>query len=85
VLAYSDALVFDGGRVADDLFAELRRHLCEEAVLELSYITSMYDMHATLCRALRLEFDDRPEAIVEVPGPEGVSAFDVGRMTSQSD
>jgi alkylhydroperoxidase family enzyme len=82
VLAYTDALVFDGGRVADDVFAALRTHLSDEEILELTYITTLYEMHATMCRALRLEFDDRAEPIVEVIGPEGVSALDVGRSIS---
>ena len=81
VLAYTDALVFDGGRVAEGVFDALRKHLSDEEILELTYITCMYEMHATMCRALRLEFDDRDEPIVEVPGPEGVSAFDIGAMT----
>jgi len=81
VLAYTDALVLGGGRVDDALFAALQAELTDEQILELTYITCMYDMHATMCRALRLEFDDRDEAIVEVAGPEGVSAFDIGSMT----
>jgi hypothetical protein len=28
-------------------------------------------MHATMTRALRLEYDDVPERLVEVPVPEG--------------
>lgn len=84
VLAYTDALVFDGGRVAQGVFDALRAHLGDEEILELTYITCMYEMHATMCRALRLEFDDRDEPIVEVPGPEGVSAFDIGAMTRES-
>ena len=83
VLAYTDALVFDGGRVAQGVFDALRAHLGDEEILELTYITCMYEMHATMCRALRLEFDDRDEPIVEVPGPEGVSAFDIGAMTRE--
>ncbi|MGZ4677777.1 MAG: carboxymuconolactone decarboxylase family protein [Acidimicrobiia bacterium] len=82
VLAYTDALVYDGGRVADGVFAALRSHLSDEAILELTYITALYEMHATMCRALRLEYDDRDEPIVEVIGPEGVSALDVGRSIS---
>jgi hypothetical protein len=35
-------------------------------------------MHATICRALRLEYDDVDERIVEVPAPgQGGAAFDV--------
>jgi len=82
VLAYTDALVLDGGRVPDDLFATLRGHLSDEEILELTYITAMYEMHATICRALRVEYDDRDEPIVEVVGPEGVSALDVGASIS---
>jgi alkylhydroperoxidase family enzyme len=82
VLAYTDALVYDGGRMADDLFDELRRHLSDEEILELTYITALYEMHAVMSRALRTEFDDRDEPVVEVIGPEGVSALDVGRSIS---
>jgi len=71
VLAYTDALVYDGGRVADGVFAALRAHLSDEEILELTYITAMYDMHAVMSRALRTEFDDREEPIVEVDGPDG--------------
>jgi len=82
LLAYTDALVYDGGRVADDVFAALQSHLSDEEILEFTYVTSLYEMHATMSRALRTEFDDRPEPIVEVIGPEGVSALDVGRSIS---
>ena len=68
VLAYADALVGDGGRVPDALFEELRRHLDDLEILELTYITCLYEMHATMSKALRTEFDDRDEPIVEVPG-----------------
>ncbi len=82
LLAYTDALVYDGGRVADDVFAALQSHLSDEEILEFTYITALYEMHATMSRALRTEFDDRPEPIVEVVGPDGVSALDVGRSIS---
>jgi alkylhydroperoxidase family enzyme len=71
VLAYTDALVYDGGRVADGVFNALREHLSDEEILELTYITAMYDMHAVMSRALRTEFDDRDEPIVEIDGPDG--------------
>ena len=77
VLAYTDALVLEGGRVPDAVFAALRAHLGEEAILELTYITCMYEMHATMCRALRLEFDDAADPVVEVPGPESADAMQV--------
>jgi alkylhydroperoxidase family enzyme len=66
VLAYTDCLVLEGGRVPDDTFAALRAGLSEEQVLELTYITCTYDLHATMSRALRLEYDDREDPIKEI-------------------
>ncbi|HEU0192131.1 MAG TPA: carboxymuconolactone decarboxylase family protein [Mycobacterium sp.] len=77
VLAYTDGLVYDGGRVPDEVFSVLKTQLSDPQIMELTYITCMYDMHATICRALRLEFDDRPDPIVEVRVPEGVEAADL--------
>ncbi len=71
VLAYADCLVFDLGRVPDGLFDALRAELSDEEILELTYISALYLQHAVMSRALRTEFDDRPEAIVEVAAPEG--------------
>ena len=34
-------------------------------------------MHATICRALRLEFDDIDERVTEVAAPAGGGAADV--------
>lgn len=82
VLAYTDALVAGDGRVPDSLFAQLRSHLSDPEILELTYITAMYEMHAIITRALRLEFDDRDDPIVEVPGPADSLAADVGAMIS---
>lgn len=77
VLAHTDALVLGGGRVPDDVFAELAAHLVEEEILQLTYITCMYDMHATIAKALHLEFDDRPEPVVEIAAPEGYGSRDL--------
>ncbi|MGV9675665.1 carboxymuconolactone decarboxylase family protein [Nocardia sp. NPDC003482] len=77
VLAYTDGLVLAGGRVPDAVFAVLKAHLGDAEILQLTYITAMYDMHATLCRALRLEFDDRPELVEEVRIPEGMEIRDL--------
>ena len=77
VLAYTDALVYDGGRVADGVFAALQAELSDEEILELTYITSLYDMHAVMSRALRTEFDDRHDPIVEIPAPGDDQTFRV--------
>jgi alkylhydroperoxidase family enzyme len=77
VLAYTDDLVLQGGRVADATFDALREHLSEEQILELTYVTLTYELHATMCRALRLEYDDVDERIVEVPAPEDAASRDI--------
>jgi alkylhydroperoxidase family enzyme len=85
VLAYTDAFVGEGGRVADGVFEDLKAHLSDVEILELSYIVGLYLMHATISRALRLEYDDVPERVVEIAAPSGDSAHDIGGMTSISD
>jgi alkylhydroperoxidase family enzyme len=77
VLAYTDELVLQGGRVQDATFERLREHLSEEEVLELTYVTLTYELHATMCRALRLEYDDVDERIVEIPAPDEASSRDI--------
>ncbi|MDE0887212.1 MAG: carboxymuconolactone decarboxylase family protein [Myxococcota bacterium] len=79
VLAYTDALVQDGGRVPDATFDALKATLSDEAILELTYITCTYDLHATMCRALRLEYDDVDERIVEIPSPGSGGSVDMMR------
>jgi alkylhydroperoxidase family enzyme len=71
VLAYTDCLALDLGRVPDGVFAALREHLGDEEILELTYITTLYLHHAVMSRALRTEFDDHPDPVVEVPNPAG--------------
>jgi len=75
VLAYADCLA-QGGRTPEPVFQALKAFLSDEQILELTYITCLYDMHAVMSRALRLEFDDRDDPIVEVAPPEGFSARD---------
>jgi alkylhydroperoxidase family enzyme len=77
VLAYTDELVLQAGRVQDATFEALRGHLSEEEILELTYITLTYQLHATMCRALRLEYDDVDERIVEVPAPDEAVSRDI--------
>jgi alkylhydroperoxidase family enzyme len=77
VLAYADGLALDGGRIADGVFDALHAALTDEQILELTYITSLYVQHAVMSRALRLEFDNREEPIVEIAAPEGFNARDI--------
>ena len=73
VLAYTDALVLEGGRVQDEIFEVLKRHLSDEEILELTYVTALYEMHAVMSRALRLEYDNVPERVVEIAAPDDAS------------
>ncbi|MBX3313256.1 MAG: carboxymuconolactone decarboxylase family protein [Actinobacteria bacterium] len=66
VLAYTDCLVFDLGRVPDAVFEALRSELDDLEILELTYISSLYLMHAVMSKALRTEWDDVDERVTEV-------------------
>ena len=47
-------------------------------ILEFTYITATYAMHATMSRALRLEFDDVDDPVQERPDSRGnFSGLDV--------
>jgi alkylhydroperoxidase family enzyme len=70
VLAYTDCLVLEGGRVPDGVFEVLKQELSDEEILELTYTTALYEMHAVMSRALRLEYDDVDERIVEIAAPD---------------
>lgn len=83
VLAWTDCLVLDRGRAADGVFEALKAHLSDEEILELTYITGIYMMHGIMGRALRLEFDDVDERVVEVAPPEGATAESMGFIDSR--
>jgi alkylhydroperoxidase family enzyme len=86
VLAYTDCLVLEGGRVPDAVFDALRAGLDDQQILELTYVTCLYEMHAVMCRALRLEFDDVEDPITEVPAPaDGARAADVMAMVDDGE
>ncbi len=80
VLAYTDALVLEYGRVPPAVFEALKAHLSEVEIIELTYITCTYMMHGVMSRALRLEYDDVDDRVVEVPAPEGTSADVMGMV-----
>jgi alkylhydroperoxidase family enzyme len=82
VLAYADCLALQAGRTPDAVFDALKAFLSDEEILELTYIACLYDMHAVMSRALRTEFDDRDDPMVEVAAPADFSArdfLDIGR------
>jgi alkylhydroperoxidase family enzyme len=79
VLAYTDCLALQHGRTPEALFDQLKAYLSEEEIIELTYITATYIMHAIVSRALRLEYDDVDDRVQEVPAPEGTS-YDVMGM-----
>ena len=76
VLAYADCLALQAGRTPDAVFDALKAFLSDEQILELTYIVCLYDMHAVMARALRVEFDDRDDPIVEVAAPTDFAARD---------
>ena len=80
LLAYTDALVVGFGRVDEAVFDAMRTELSDEAILEFTYITMMYTMHAVISRALHLEYDERDDPIVEIAAPADYQAADVGRQ-----
>jgi alkylhydroperoxidase family enzyme len=78
VLGWVDALVLQGGRASDLTFAALAAHLSEVEILELTYITTLYDQHAVMTRALRLELDDVDDPVTELTGPDVSSGLGMG-------
>ena len=73
VLAYTDCLTLQAGRTPEPVFQALRAFWSDEQILEFTYITMLYDMHAVMSRALRTEFDDVDDPIVERDAPAGFS------------
>ncbi|GLE52828.1 hypothetical protein ATCCBAA256_23880 [Mycobacterium montefiorense] len=85
LLAYADCLAGQHGRVPEQLFTQLREVFTDTEILEFTYTTTMYVMHAIMSRALRLEFDDVDDPIVEVDDPEGGGVLDIGAATAGDD
>jgi len=57
VMAATDELI---GRnmIEDATFAELKKHLNDEQIVELIYVITQYRAHGMMLRALHLEFDN---------------------------
>ncbi len=57
--------------IEDATFAELKRHLNDEQIVELIYVITQYRTHGMMLRAFHLEFDnDTTTRMQEVPGPK---------------
>ncbi|MCI0148832.1 carboxymuconolactone decarboxylase family protein [Paraburkholderia sediminicola] len=76
VLSFADDLVLGGGRTTDQCFNALREQLDDVQIFELTFMILTYDMSSTLCKALRLEYDDVDERVTEVTEGE----YDLERM-----
>lgn len=76
VMAYADCLTQADGRAPLEVFEKLRTFWSDVEIFEFTYITTLYAMHAVITRALRMEYDNRVEPIVEVAAPEGFNATD---------
>jgi len=59
-LAYADAMVLQTS-VPDDVFAELRRHYDERAIVEISVLVGTYLMHNRVMKALRIDLEAASE------------------------
>jgi len=70
VLAYTDCLLLQAGRVTDAIFDALKTHLSDEDILEITYHVLTYNVYAVTSKALRLEYDDVDDRIKEVPMPK---------------
>ena len=79
LLAYTDGLVQGLGRVDDGVFDALHEHLSDEEILEFTYITLTYMLHAIMSVALQLEYDNRADPIVEIAAPEEYQPSNLGR------
>lgn len=84
VLTYVDELVLSHGRVQDGTFGALKSHFSDEAILELTYISVLYLSYAVFTKALRLEYADVPERVVEIPIPGGTGSTGVDIMSQMS-
>lgn len=85
LLAYTDALALAHGRVPEAVFEAMREHLSDQEILEFTYVTATYIMHATMSRALRLEYDDVDDPVVEIDTPGmGKTGLDVMSMVDDA-
>lgn len=70
LLAYCDAYALQQGRVHDKLFAAMIEHFGQDQTLQLTYFINLYVLHSQTGRALKMEYDNVPERVVEIPAPD---------------
>jgi alkylhydroperoxidase family enzyme len=70
VLAYVDALALQRGRVHDKIFTALVEQIGAKQTLELTYLVNLYILHSWTGRSLKMEYDNVPERLVEIPIPD---------------
>jgi alkylhydroperoxidase family enzyme len=68
LFAFADDLVLQHGRVPPQRYDELHGVLSDQEIVEFVHATLIYMAHATVCRALGVEFDDVVERVSEVGG-----------------
>lgn len=84
VLAYADQVVLQNGRVQEATVQRLKSFLSDEAILELTFAAALYHFHSIMARALRLEYDDVDERVVEIPAPgESTSTNILGAISRE--
>lgn len=59
LLAFVDA-VTAGGKVPDDVFAALKSHFDERAIVEITVVAATYNMHVRVTNALELDLEVDP-------------------------
>lgn len=84
VLAYADQVALQNGRVQEATVQRLKSFLSDEAILELTFAAALYHFHSIMARALRLEYDDVDERVVEIPAPgESTSTNILGAISRE--
>ncbi|MHB8664725.1 MAG: carboxymuconolactone decarboxylase family protein [Acidimicrobiales bacterium] len=67
LLAYVDELTLCAGRTQDETFRRLQSHFSDVQIIEIAYVAAQYVAYGLLIKSLRLEYDDIPERVEEVP------------------
>ncbi len=80
ILAYTDSIVLAHGRVPDAVFDALKALMSDEDIMELTYHILGTMSQGIFAKALRLEYDDVDDRIVEVAMPGG---GDFSKLTAE--